>query len=390
MKNILFVDHHAELSGGEIALLEIIKNLDRDIFFPLVILGNNGPLEDEFKKINVDVIIYKLPGYLRRLERDPAQKTRPIAFIKSALYLPNFIKKLKLLIVEKNIDIVYINSIKSSLYAMIAARQTRRKTIWHLHDCLNKNFYPPWIIPLIISLTNLADKIICVSNVVKEYFVKAGGDGKKATVIYNGVDIGRFAPDISKEIAKKELKFSSKKIVSMVSRLEPWKGQDIFIKIAKVICDMRGDIIFLIVGAPLFGFNEYEKKLNAMVKQLGLTDKIFFLGFRTDPERIYAASDVVVHCSTKPEPFGRDVIEAMSCCRPVVAIVSGAMPEIITDKKDGILVQSNDPKNFAYEILKLIDNSQTSEILSRNARKKIEELFNIVKISKKIEQLLME
>ena len=62
-KKILFISHHAELGGGEIALLEIIKNLNREKFYPLVLLGNEGPLFEILRKEKTEVIVDKLPSY---------------------------------------------------------------------------------------------------------------------------------------------------------------------------------------------------------------------------------------------------------------------------------------------------------------------------------------
>jgi len=389
-KNILFIDHHAELGGGEIALLAIIKNLNRRRFHPLAVLGEGGPLQDELGKLNAAVIIDKLPDYFRQLDRDPEKRNKLTAFIRSAFCLPIFIKNIKSVIIEKNINLVYINSIKSSLYGIPAAKQTKCRIIWHLHDCLTRDFYSLWIIPLIIFLTRMADKIICVSDTVKKYFIKAGGNPKKAVVIYNGVDTERFNPDISAESAKKQLGLSGGKIVSMIGRLESWKGQRIFIKAAEIISEKRDDVVFLIVGGPFFGFAEYEKELKATVEQLGLKNKVLFLGFRADPKQIYAGSDVIVHCSTKPEPFGRDIIEALACGKPVISTDLGAPGEIIEDKKDGILIKPNNPKLLANKILELIDNPRMAKILGANAREKAGEIFNIAKITRQIEQLLLK
>ena len=245
MKRILFIDHHAELGGGEIALLEIIKNLDRNRFFPVILLGSEGPFADELRKLNAEVIVDKLPDYFRQLDRNPEKRNKLTAFIKSAFCLPFFIKNIKSVITEKDINLVYINSIKSSLYGIPVAKQTKCRIIWHLHDCLTRDFYSLWIIPLIIFLTNMADKIICVSDTVKEYFIKAGGNPKKAVVIYNGVDLERFNPNIPGEFLKKQLGLSAGKIISMVGRLESWKGQRIFIKAAEIISEKRDDVVFL-------------------------------------------------------------------------------------------------------------------------------------------------
>ena len=120
---------------------------------------------------------------------------------------------------------------------------------------------------------------------------------------------------------------------------------------------------------------------------LGLKNKVLFLGFRADPEQIYAASDAIVHCSTKPEPFGRDIIEAMACGKPVISTDLGAPKEIITEQA-GILISPNNSNVLAENIMSLLDDSKRRERLGANARKIAESAFSIKKIVNEIENIL--
>lgn len=388
MRRILFVDHHAELGGGEIALFEIIKNLDKQKFSPLVLLGNDGPFLEILKKEGIEVIVDKLPLYFRKLERSPEASLNIFSYVKSAFNLPVFIKRTENTIKKYNIDTVYINTIKSLLYAAKAAKRLNVRIIWHLHDCLSSDFYPSWAIPTIIKLSRFADRVICVSNVVRDAYIKAKGDDKKAVVIYNGIDIERFNPRINAEDTRKKLNIKDERIVSAIGRLEEWKGQKIFIRAAEIICSRRQDIIFLIAGGPLFGCEKYEQELKQMVRDLGLEGKVFLLSFRNDPESIIAISDIIIHPSIKPEPFGRDIIEAMACAKPVISTNVGATPEIIEDGKDAILIEPDNPDILAKRIMDLLYDKEKRKVLSASGRKKVEDIFDIRKITKQIEELL--
>ena len=271
---------------------------------------------------------------------------------------------------------------------MKAAKRLIVRIIWHLHDCLIGDFYPSWAIPIIVKLGWLADNIVCVSNAVKDAYIDAKGDDKKITVVYNGVDIDRFNPQIDIVDTRKKLNISDERVVSVIGRLEPWKGQKIFIKAADIICKKRQDIIFLIAGGPLFGCEKYEQELKDMVKNLRLEKKVLFIGFRNDPEKIMAVSDIIVHPSTKPEPFGRDIIEAMSCGKPAISTNIGAAVEIIENNKEGILIEPNNPDILAKEIVELLDDKEKAKNLSAFARVKAQDIFDIKKITKQIEKLL--
>ncbi len=388
MKKILFTDHQAELGGGEIELLEIIKNINLEKFYPVVLLGATGPFYEALKREKIETIIQELPVYFRTLKRSTSISTSIFSYIRSAISMPRFTAAAAGIIKDLNAEVVYANTVKSLVYAAKAAKKCNAKLIWHLHDCLTKDFYPPGVIPRIISSSKLADKIICVSEVVKKAYLKAGGEDKNAIVIYNGVDTIRFNPDINVEDIKGSLNAKDKKIISLIGRLEEWKGQKVFIRAAESVCRKRDDVIFLIAGGPLFGCKTYEQQLKAMVKDLRMEKKIIFLGHQTNPEIIMAASDIVTHCSTKPEPFGRDIIEAMACGVPVIASNIGASPEIIENGNTGLLIDPANPNALAEAITELLKQPQQMKLFSVNARQKSVNDFGIKSITAKISDIL--
>jgi glycosyltransferase involved in cell wall biosynthesis len=91
--------------------------------------------------------------------------------------------------------------------------------------------------------------------------------------------------------------------------------------------------------------------LLALTASLGLTDNVYFTGFRSDIPEILTAIDVLVHSSTEPEPFATAIIEGMMAGCPVVAIKAGGMPEMIQDGVTGLLVPPRDPEAMAQAIL---------------------------------------
>jgi len=388
-KRILFIDHHSELSGGEIAMLEIVKTLDRKRFHPLVLLGKGGLLADNFRACGVEVFIEKLPEYFIGLRRASSGSNRMINLVKSMVAFMPIVNRTRRIITAHNIDIVYINSPKSLLYAALAARITRKVSIWHLHDCLSRDFYSKPTIKIIILAAALITKVICVSDIVRNKFISAGGDPGKAVVIYNGVDTDRFHPSIFCENIKTSLRLENKTVISIVGRLEHWKGQRVFINAAKKVSDKFHNVVFLIVGEAFFGFEEYEKDLRILVQSTGMQDKVLFMGFQENPEQFYALSDLVVHCSIKPEPFGRDIIEAFACAKPVIASNIGAASEII-DNNNGVLIEAGDSDVLADSIIALLQNPDYKASLAVNARQTALKRFDIKKITKQIEDIIIQ
>ena len=96
---------------------------------------------------------------------------------------------------------------------------------------------------------------------------------------------------------------------------------------------------------------------------------------------------ILVHTSVLPEPFGRVILEGMILRKPVIATNQGGPLEIIENGISGILIPPEDPKSLADNISFLFENKNISNIMGENARRRIEEKFNIIKTVKKIEEL---
>jgi glycosyltransferase involved in cell wall biosynthesis len=143
-------------------------------------------------------------------------------------------------------------------------------------------------------------------------------------------------------------------VVGMISRLAPWKGQDIFLRaFAHAFSD--GDEQAVIVGAPLFGTAEveYGEQLRRLVNTLDIAGRVEFRGHRHDIAMELGTMDVLVHASTIAEPFGQVVIEGMSARLAVVASHGGGPEEIITDGVDGLFHPPGDVAALSRILVRL-------------------------------------
>jgi glycosyltransferase involved in cell wall biosynthesis len=154
----------------------------------------------------------------------------------------------------------------------------------------------------------------------------------------------------------------------MSGRLAPWKGQDVFIR-AFAAAFPDGSEEAWVVGGSLFGEQDYERSLVELVKSLGMGERVHLLGFRDDALQLVADSDVAVHASITPEPFGLVVIEAMALGTPVVASDAGGPSETITHGVDGILVPAGDISALAKALQLLAADPALRDKLARSARR---------------------
>jgi glycosyltransferase involved in cell wall biosynthesis len=138
----------------------------------------------------------------------------------------------------------------------------------------------------------------------------------------------------------------------MLGRIAPWKGQDLFLR-SFAAAFPTGDERAVIVGAPMFGEEEYEQELHELAARLGLAHRVEFRGFREDVWWELASFDVLVHASVIPEPFGQVVLEGMASGLAVIAPDEGGPADVIVDGQTGRLFRSRDSKSLAATMLEL-------------------------------------
>lgn len=153
-------------------------------------------------------------------------------------------------------------------------------------------------------------------------------------------------------------------LVGIVGRLDPFKGQHLFLQAAALIAQRRPDVEFAVVGGAVIGMEgQYPGGLHQLAQELGLTDRVRFTGHQADVVPWLNALDVAV-LATDGEPFGLVVVEAMSVGVPVVATNVGGPTEIIRDRLSGRLVAPGDPEALAEAVLELLDEPELRRQIS--------------------------
>jgi glycosyltransferase involved in cell wall biosynthesis len=186
-------------------------------------------------------------------------------------------------------------------------------------------------------------------------------------------------------------RIQSKKRVLMLGRIAEWKGQHVFIRAARRLCENDRSTEFIVAGAATTEADaKYERQLRASVESLGLSGRILFTGVVQDVPTLLTTVDVVVHCSTSPEPFGQVIIEAMAASVVVVASNLGGPTEIIRDGVNGRLFPPADDAALARVLRELLDDAWSRRRLAIAGRRTVEEHFRIDQTVTKICQLYLK
>lgn len=337
--------------GGQISLFLILRHINRTKFEPLVTTPTEGEFTEWVKK---ETIPYHIT---------PSRK------------LFSIIKKTKPSIIHCNSP-----TTKYAFRSALIAKLLGIPFIWHVRVAESAEWKERFI-------ATLSSKIVVISDTVKEKFAWISNKDK-VVKIHNAVDTEIFRPGLNTESLLHEFDIKrGKKIIGIFSRLDPWKGHMLFFESASIIKDKIPNSIFLVVGE---GEEEYKNQLMSHVETLGLKNDIIFVGFRNDIPQLMNLCDVIVNPSIEPEPFGRTVIEAMACGKAVVATKMGGVVEVIKDNVTGILVSQINTSGLADPCIKLLENEGRAKEMGLMGRKRTEELFSALPITKKIEEIYEE
>jgi glycosyltransferase involved in cell wall biosynthesis len=374
---VLFLDQSGNLGGAELCLLDIAKPYrDRS----LVALLADGPFRHRLEQEHIPVQVLTDRNIKVRKGSSLLQGLASLGQL-----LPLILQVAHL---SHNYDAIYANTQKALVIGAIASFLSRRPLVYHLHDILSLDHFSPTNRRLIITLVNrFATAVIANSQASQTAFVEAGGRPDLTTVIYNGFDPAIYLHhDLERSQLRHQLQADDKFVVGHFSRLSPWKGQHILIE---ALLHCSDDVVAVFVGDALFGEDDYKTQLQQQIATHNLCDRVHFLGFRSDIPQLMTACDLVAHTSTAPEPFGRVIVEAMLCGRPVAAAAAGGAIELIEHGKTGWLCPPGDPHKLA-EIIMASRHSDKAMEMAHTAQSQASERYSLATIDQQIAQLLRQ
>lgn len=202
-----------------------------------------------------------------------------------------------------------------------------------------------------------SDGVVAISKAVKESLLSEfNTPEEKISVIYNGVDLNRFAMSQHKLQEKVRLMF--------VGRLIELKGVQIVLRALTLVPD-DVDWSFTVVGD-----GDYRKELEQITNTLGLSNRVEYLGNRRDIPKLLRDADIFVHTCIGEEGFGISILEAMASGKVVIGSDAGAIPEIIDDGINGFIVPKGDVECLAQLLNYLFQNKTIWNVIQDEAVKK--------------------
>ncbi|MDK2412262.1 glycosyltransferase family 4 protein [Aphanizomenon sp. PH219] len=373
---VLFLDQSGKPGGAELCLVDIAKPYGENALVGLFADGNFRKLLEE-NQVPVEVLTTQ------------AIKVGKQSGLFQALGSLGQIVPLITQVVQRarKYDLIYANTQKALVVGAVASFLARRPLVYHLHDILSLEHFSKTNLRVAVNLINrCAALVIANSQASKMAFLEAGGKSDLVRVVYNGFAAKNYEVDeLEVRNLREHLRLEGKFVIGHFSRLSPWKGQHILID---ALSQCPQDVVVILVGDALFGEQEYVKDLHQKVAGLGLENRVNFLGFRADIPQLMTMCDLITHTSIAAEPFGRVIVEAMLCGKPVIAAEAGGAMELVEDGINGFLVTPGEPQKLAQVIHNCRQESVKTANIANNARISASERFDVRIINQQIQELL--
>ncbi|MBU4450758.1 MAG: glycosyltransferase [Actinobacteria bacterium] len=258
-----------------------------------------------------------------------------------------------------------------AVMSYLLVRPKGKVVVWWHSDILRpKYLYKLLYKPFLRKFLNKVDKIIVATPLhIKNSDIIKGFE-QRCEVIPFGIDIERFnfTDEVREKAGKIRRKYSSK-IILFVGRLIYYKGLEYLIQAMKNV-----DAKLLLIGEGYL-----KERLQRVVGELGIEDKVFFLGRVSDNEIIayYHACDIFVLPSiAKTEAFGLVQLEAMACRKPIVNTnLPTGVPYVSQNKITGLTVPPKDAEALAGAINILFKDESLRKKYGENGKRRVEKEF---------------
>jgi glycosyltransferase involved in cell wall biosynthesis len=327
---VLFLEPNDDgtVGGSYQVLYDFVRHLDRDRYEPVVVFYQDNRFVELLRDEGVTVhLLASMWQRERRVMRSGRVLGQARTLLGSIWRRARFLRR-------EHIDLLHVNSTPQTGQDdwLPAARLVGIPAI--ATCAINVRFEVGSALQR--ALMRSYARVLPVSAHVARQLIAFGFAPDRVTTIHPGIDIESFRGKVRTPSAVTRALLGVEPdtlLVTLVGNVRRWKGHHVAIEALRLLspAERRG-VRLLLAGATADCDARYEQELRGTVTAEGLEAQVSFLGHRDDVPDLMAASDVVLHASVEPEPFGLVVVEAMALGRCVLASELGGPSEILKDR----------------------------------------------------------
>ncbi|MBK8988841.1 MAG: glycosyltransferase family 4 protein [Chloroflexi bacterium] len=325
--------------------------------------------------------------YLRPTNFGPSINSRPRTKLNANLFreiirLPKTAYDLVRYVRKHKIDIIHCSEKpRDVFYGYWLAKTCGAKCLVHLHVKVED-----WLSPFSQWAMRRVDALVGVSNFVAESSISMGFSAERTHSILNGLDLANWEEVVSDGRIRAEFHIEPETpLLIAIARLATYKGQADLLRALAKVKEAGQNFHLLIVGSPDTYMSNLAE-LKDLIESSQLTELVTVTGFRSDVRHFFADSDIFTLPSFE-EPFGMVFVEAMAMCKPIVALASGGVPEIVEHGRSGLLSEPHDIEQLAANIVQLIQDQALREQMGIYGRTRVYQYFNAQRMTQDFEKL---
>lgn len=351
---VLHVDHSTAPGGAELALSRIVVVADG--WLPSIAIPK--PVSDS----GVFHPLLKVPGIPVK-HVGPAQKPGAShASVKEIMFYCFRVLgqawALRFSRLFREATLVHANSSRAAVYTALACTLSRKPFVVHLRDRVDN-----------ASLGIVGHTLFRCVALARANGVIANSRSVLESAKISHKTLTTVIPSacglvVSKTSHREELRVI--KTIGMVARIDEWKGQDLLIR-AFAAAFGDSDVRLVLAGADHFGKNNYLSELKKLTVALKVANRVDFLGHVIDVIGTIRSLDICVQYSTRPEPLGQNILQYLTCGRPVVAANAGGPSEWIVPHHNGVLVTPCNVKELSETLANVASDHRLRTTLAHNA-----------------------
>jgi len=359
-----------ELGGAERVALECLQAVRSwpGVEASLIALSR-GPVVEAAASVGAGAAAVEAPSEVALLGDAFASTGATVRAMVPALQrFPGFYRRFADAVRASEPDVIHSHGIKTHVLSGLMAR--RAAVVWHIHDYLGMRSMSSKLARVLGNQCALA---IAVSESVAEDARRVLPTSVPVRAIHNAIDTDRFSPsgpaadlDAFSGLAAPA---AGTIRIGLPATFAKWKGHETFLQsIARI---KSRTVRAYVIGDALYETRNSQwsrGELVALTRDLGLSDRVGFTGAIHDMPSAYRALDIVVHASTRPEPFGLVIAEAMACGRALVASPEGGAGELFVDGVHARAASGGDPAALAKALEQLIGQPERRAALGIAAR----------------------
>lgn len=233
------------------------------------------------------------------------------------------------------------------------------------------------------ALYRRTDAAIAVSREIEERCRRAGFAGERLHRVDGVVEVARFSEQSDGSAVRKELGIGAGPVLGSVARLAANRGHELLIRGFRLLLPQYPGARLLLVGK-----GEARPRLEALVRELELSEQVHFTGYRdADLPEVLRSLDVFVLMGAGSDESCRAALEAMAAGRPVVARRVGALPDTVVHGVTGLLIDGEDPENVAAALEGLLEDPSRAQRMGQAGRRRVEEVFSPERHSEQVETI---